>query len=958
MALFNFQTRTAESVAKALRQRRLMALADDVGLGKTMVAGEAARLLAQSQTKRGRYLVVYLTSNRRLAGQNAPRLESQLGKDAHLSPHDRILIWAATPPRHRRKIELLAWSVETSFHLRGTGTRRERVLIWKASGVYRRRVRDLMGYAPDSTRRKDWPDFLHQARSEKKSPRAFRSLVRRALKNLFTDDVPEKKISLSLLRQAIAREILHDRRFQPRLIICDEFQRYRAAVLPHSAGTHPTPLQEMITLESGPRVLFVSATPLEIRTLGKGYDRDAVRRFIDRLSPSAAERLFGKGEGYARFERELMGFIAAHGRKITTKARNEAEARLIDAKTAVETALRSIIVRTERPHHKSNDQRDLAAPESWKGMGQALAAMLKIAHDEGADFQTGAVNGLWLSSLEFAVGGTTPLYAYARSLTRRKLRRELSKKIKHAAPQHWKVAALQKSVERLKLGRKVAGGWLPSKLWLAPTDPSASKVLVFATWRAALREAVCALHEPKLKKRHQKLGSWATSIIFDGPLFLDSTFAKKFSTDFINLAVSKRRSSRTGTAEAGLETYNEWLREGFRVNAQDPATVIVEITQKLTNAKSLAEVFKPKRELELNDAAWHAFLQPLAKGVTWPRHVPGRCFAAALARTLVPGDYIDEKLLNIASMELHGFLTRPIAVAVLRADSRGREDFRTRLARYCERHKLYQTLVEYLDWLCPHDATGDRDDLLKAGMKNLATSLSLAPANLRPSLLTHSRRKAVFNHWVQPFGLKQSEKKRTLSTGSETTADPKRRIAFNSPFFPFILVASQAGEEGLDFHGYCSHVMHWDVVSDAASMIQREGRVYRYRCLALRNLFRKRTATDGFRWHEHASQEERPSELPVSFAHEDARILREFFVLPFTEEAHRRDQFLRRLHYLGLMLGQVDSRSFERLDRAMEDLVPKARRGALLRRLPEFWIQLSPKQLASMRPRGLDSADS
>ncbi len=941
MKPFEFQRKTAELVADALQRQRLFALADDVGLGKTLVAGEVARFLAIRRRRAGPLLVVYLTSNRRLAGQNAPRLEFQLGKDAHRSSQDRILIWAATPSMRRRKIELLAWSVETSFRLRGPGTLRERVLIWKASGVYRRRVRELMGYAPGSRRAKDWPEFLRLARRERKSPQSFRRLVRSSLRRLFKGVASE--ISLGHLRQEIAREILRDQRFKPHLIVCDEFQRYRVAIFPASADTSNNPLQEMIASKTGPRVLFVSATPLEIRTLGQQIDHDAARRFIERLSPMVAKKLFGAGAGYAQFEKKLLDFIAAHGTGISADRRNQAEKSLVVAKETVEKALNSIMVRTERLQHKANNKPDLADPKSWKGMGRALAAMLATAYKEGSKFRTGAVTRLWLSSLEFAIGGTTPLYTYAQSLARRGLRRDLSKKIRSVISQHWKVAALRKRVEELNVGRKVSGGWLPVKLWITPSDKEcSSKVLIFATWRAALREAICALHEPKLKNRHQKLGTWVTSIILDGPILLNSKLNSKFSDDFIEKIKSMRRTTRKGTAEAGLAIYNQWLQESFGLREQNLETAILSIGRKLKAAKSLGDVFQPTRELKLNDAAWRAFLQPLVKRQNWSYHVPGRCLAAAFARTLAPGDRIDEKDLGGISDALHGFLTRPIAIAVVRANSKGREDFKTRLAQYCKQHRLYQTLVEYLDWLCPDDTHVDRSNKLKDGIKDLVTSLSLTPARLRPSLLTHSRRRAIFNHWAQPFGLKQSEKKRDSSVGSETTADPKRRVAFNSPFFPFVLVASQAGEEGLDFHGYCSHVVHWDVVSDAASMVQREGRVNRYRCLALRNIFRKRATTDGFMWHEHVKREDRGTQLPISFAHEKAKIKREFLVLPFTEEAHRRDQFLRRLHYLGLMLGQVDSRSFEKLDRAM-DQVPKTQHRKILRRLPEFWIQLAPK---------------
>ena len=37
------------------------------------------------------------------------------------------------------------------------------------------------------------------------------------------------------------------------------------------------------------------------------------------------------------------------------------------------------------------------------------------------------------------------------------------------------------------------------------------------------------------------------------------------------------------------------------------------------------------------------------------------------------------------------------------------------------------------------------------------------------------------------------------------------REAFNSPFWPFVLVTTSVGQEGLDFHLYCHSVMHWNL---------------------------------------------------------------------------------------------------------------------------------------------------
>jgi hypothetical protein len=66
------------------------------------------------------------------------------------------------------------------------------------------------------------------------------------------------------------------------------------------------------------------------------------------------------------------------------------------------------------------------------------------------------------------------------------------------------------------------------------------------------------------------------------------------------------------------------------------------------------------------------------------------------------------------------------------------------------------------------------------------------------------------------------------------------RNAFNSPFRPFVLATTSIGQEGLDFHFYCRRIVHWNLPSNPIDLEQREGRINRYKCHAIRqNLARK-----------------------------------------------------------------------------------------------------------------------
>ena len=60
------------------------------------------------------------------------------------------------------------------------------------------------------------------------------------------------------------------------------------------------------------------------------------------------------------------------------------------------------------------------------------------------------------------------------------------------------------------------------------------------------------------------------------------------------------------------------------------------------------------------------------------------------------------------------------------------------------------------------------------------------------------------------------------------------RDAFNSPFRPFVLATTSVGQEGLDFHPYCYRVYHWNLPGNPVDLEQREGRVHRFKCHAVR----------------------------------------------------------------------------------------------------------------------------
>jgi hypothetical protein len=84
------------------------------------------------------------------------------------------------------------------------------------------------------------------------------------------------------------------------------------------------------------------------------------------------------------------------------------------------------------------------------------------------------------------------------------------------------------------------------------------------------------------------------------------------------------------------------------------------------------------------------------------------------------------------------------------------------------------------------------------------------------------------SHFAQRFGDIHGENDR-----KEVRKEAVRE-GFNSPFWPFVLVTTSVGQEGLDFHQYCHAVVHWNLPANPVDLEQREGRVHRYKGHAIR----------------------------------------------------------------------------------------------------------------------------
>jgi hypothetical protein len=102
----------------------------------------------------------------------------------------------------------------------------------------------------------------------------------------------------------------------------------------------------------------------------------------------------------------------------------------------------------------------------------------------------------------------------------------------------------------------------------------------------------------------------------------------------------------------------------------------------------------------------------------------------------------------------------------------------------------------------------------------LIAALTIRAASLRIDEVTAPRYAREVNVKPEPmrirfamrFGDDRSDEEPLLVSDGASPATRKERVraAFNSPFWPFVLVSTSVGQEGLDFHHYCHAITHWN----------------------------------------------------------------------------------------------------------------------------------------------------
>ncbi|MYH43433.1 MAG: hypothetical protein F4017_05045 [Acidimicrobiaceae bacterium] len=229
---------------------------------------------------------------------------------------------------------------------------------------------------------------------------------------------------------------------------------------------------------------------------------------------------------------------------------------------------------------------------------------------------------------------------------------------------------------------------------------------------------------------------------------------------------------------------------------------------------------------------------------------PAQCalrMICSVAR-LDPSD--DYALLNAAwlSGAFRHYFNAPEVTAVVEAGDAGgsKEDegssrYWLDVVRHCVNGNLQAVLDEHghvlRDWrghlsLDNHDRRCEAADDIA---ETMAEALELRTSSYRVDFPVRSRkgRKIKFGAHRMRTRFAVAFADQRLDDGSVNRIGSVS-VAFNSPFWPFVLASTSIGQEGLDFHLWCHAVVHWNLPHNPVDLEQREGRVHRYKGHAVR----------------------------------------------------------------------------------------------------------------------------
>lgn len=269
------------------------------------------------------------------------------------------------------------------------------------------------------------------------------------------------------------------------------------------------------------------------------------------------------------------------------------------------------------------------------------------------------------------------------------------------------------------------------------------------------------------------------------------------------------------------------------------------------------------------------------------------------------------------------------------------------LLQYCKAGNFQAMLDEYAHILVESNGLSHVENRTATLHNLILTSMNVHTASYNVDTFNDLRSR-VKNRKFQPVKIRSHFAVTfTKSDGGVDRGERREKVrhSFNSPFRPFVLASTSIGQEGLDFHYYCRKIVHWNLPSNPIDIEQREGRINRYKSLAIRQNVAKRYGDIVFGdriWYEmfqtayDREKKENASDL-VPFwgllpTDDMIKIERIVPMYSFSREISKYDRMMKILTHYRLTLGQP------RQEELLEHIVSKEKDIDL----SELFINLSP----------------
>lgn len=533
--LKDFQRNTVDYVFRRMYldvvPARRFLVADEVGLGKTMVArGIIARTLHHLADRVRRIDVVYVCSNAVIAEQNVNRLKMP-GWDLVAVATRLTMLPVLTEKLSRNRVNFVSFTPDTTFNLKSRGGRKdERAVLFRMLATQFPQNRtplfnllqcnagpDSWRWTVDHSRETIDPQlsarFADQIRANPSLVARLEDGCRRFASSQTRPSWDDNELRYDLigrLRHLLARVCVDA--LEPDLVILDEFQRFKDLL--HGENESAELAQALLSYESSDgeavRVLLLSATPYRMLSLNHEAADDHYADFLRTLEflleddPAAVH--------------ETAAALQDH-RTILYGMEDSLESRRDASRERAEALLRRVMVRTERvsfthrqdamvvepPTAAPLEPRDLRQAVVIDRVAAAVGARDPIEYWKSAPYLVSFMKGYELKHRLQDLHDDPPKDLIA------VLRRHRSDLLRWALFEGYhELDPANARLRRLMQDTVAAGQW--ELLWMPPSLPylvpegaygrfsTTTKSLVFSSWNV-VPDAIAALCSYEAERR-------------------------------------------------------------------------------------------------------------------------------------------------------------------------------------------------------------------------------------------------------------------------------------------------------------------------------------------------------------------------------------------------------------------------------------------------------------------------